>query len=134
MQAVAASTPPWLAWADVPSPRIRWWETFPQKKCWRRCEPATYHYLRSSRWTIYLKYRQNSAPDTPFPQRRIEGKLSLFRGSHFKMTYENIELGYHARIATITLNRPDKRNAISFDLIDDLRHALDEVEKSSALV
>ena len=50
------------------------------------------------------------------------------------MTYKNIELGYDARIATITLSRPDKRNAISFDLIDDLRRALDEVEKSSALV
>lgn len=33
-----------------------------------------------------------------------------------------------------TLNRPDKRNAISFDLIDDLLHALDEVAKSEAIV
>jgi methylglutaconyl-CoA hydratase len=50
------------------------------------------------------------------------------------MTYKNVQLSYDASIATITLNRPDKRNAISFDLIDDLRHALDEVEKSPALV
>ena len=34
--------------------------------------------------------------------------------------------------ATITLNRPDKRNAISYELIDDLIRALDEVDKSSA--
>jgi methylglutaconyl-CoA hydratase len=32
------------------------------------------------------------------------------------------------------LNRPDKRNAISFELIDDLLHALQQVETSDALV
>ncbi|MBI2678568.1 MAG: enoyl-CoA hydratase/isomerase family protein [Candidatus Koribacter versatilis] len=37
-------------------------------------------------------------------------------------------------IARITLNRPDKRNAVSFQLIADLLAALDEVEKSSAQV
>ena len=50
------------------------------------------------------------------------------------MNYKNIQLSYDARIATIALNRPDKRNAISFELIDELRSALDEVEKSPALV
>jgi methylglutaconyl-CoA hydratase len=37
-------------------------------------------------------------------------------------------------IARITLNRPDKRNAVSFQLIADLLAALDEIEKSSAQV
>jgi methylglutaconyl-CoA hydratase len=50
------------------------------------------------------------------------------------MNYRTIELAYDGGIATITLNRPDKRNAISFDLIDDLLNALDEVAKSDALV
>jgi methylglutaconyl-CoA hydratase len=50
------------------------------------------------------------------------------------MNYKNIQLSYDARIATVALNRPDKRNAISFELIDELRNALDEVEKSPALV
>ena len=50
------------------------------------------------------------------------------------MSYRTIELAYEGGIATITLNRPDKRNAISFDLIDDLLRALDEVAKSDALV
>ncbi|MFZ0954974.1 MAG: enoyl-CoA hydratase-related protein [Candidatus Sulfotelmatobacter sp.] len=50
------------------------------------------------------------------------------------MPYQTIQLAYDARVATITLNRPDKRNAISFELIDDLRRALDEVAKSAALV
>jgi methylglutaconyl-CoA hydratase len=50
------------------------------------------------------------------------------------MPYQTIQLAYDARVATITLNRPDKRNAISFELIDDLLGALDEVAKSEALV
>ena len=50
------------------------------------------------------------------------------------MDYKNIQLAYDGGVATLTLNRPDKRNAISFDLIDDLLRALDEVAKSSAIV
>src|SRR5579863_6328783 len=50
------------------------------------------------------------------------------------MTYNTIQLAYDAGIATITLNRSDKRNAISFELIDDLMRALEEVAKSEALV
>src|SRR5260370_31351627 len=37
-------------------------------------------------------------------------------------------------IDTITLNRPDKRNAISYELIDDLTAALQRVAASSAHV
>ncbi|HEV3307324.1 MAG TPA: enoyl-CoA hydratase-related protein [Candidatus Sulfotelmatobacter sp.] len=50
------------------------------------------------------------------------------------MNYKTIQLTYDAGVATIRLNRPDKRNAISFELIDDLLRALDEVENSDALV
>ena len=50
------------------------------------------------------------------------------------MNYTTIQLAYDSRVATITLNRPDKRNAISFELIDDLLRALKEVETSDALV
>jgi methylglutaconyl-CoA hydratase len=50
------------------------------------------------------------------------------------MNYKTIQLAYDSGVATITLNRPDKRNAISFELIDDLLHALKEVETSDALV
>jgi methylglutaconyl-CoA hydratase len=50
------------------------------------------------------------------------------------MTYRTIQLEYEGRVATITLNRPDKRNAISFELIDDLLAALGEVAKSDAVV
>src|ERR1700726_2696024 len=50
------------------------------------------------------------------------------------MGYKTIQLAYDAGVATITLNRPEKRNAISFELIDDLLRALDEVSKSEAIV
>jgi methylglutaconyl-CoA hydratase len=50
------------------------------------------------------------------------------------MSYKTIQLAYDGGVATITLNRPEKRNAISFDLIDDLVRALTEVAKSEALV
>ncbi len=50
------------------------------------------------------------------------------------MDYKTIHLAHDSRVATITLNRPDKRNAISYELIDELSTALDGVAKSSAQV
>ena len=50
------------------------------------------------------------------------------------MDFKTIQLAYDAGVATITLNRPDKRNAISFELIEDLQGALDEIAKSDAYV
>lgn len=50
------------------------------------------------------------------------------------MSYNTITLSYENRVALLTLNRPDKRNAISFELVDEVLAALAEVEKSDALV
>jgi methylglutaconyl-CoA hydratase len=50
------------------------------------------------------------------------------------MTYRTLELKIDAGLATVTLNRPDKRNAISYELIEELLAVLDEVAKSPALV
>ncbi len=50
------------------------------------------------------------------------------------MGFNTIQLAHHGSVATITLNRPDKRNAISYELIQDLLAALAEVAKSPALV
>ena len=50
------------------------------------------------------------------------------------MDYKTLHIANDSGIATITLNRPDKRNAISYELIDDLLAALDDVAKSAALV
>ena len=50
------------------------------------------------------------------------------------MNYNTILLGDEAAVATITLNRPDKRNAISFELVEELMACLDEIERSAAQV
>src|SRR5215831_20796460 len=50
------------------------------------------------------------------------------------MSYKTIQVRYDGKVATLTLNRPDKRNAISFELIDDLLRALEEIAKSDAIV
>lgn len=50
------------------------------------------------------------------------------------MEFETLKLAEDAGIATITLNRPEKRNALSFQLLEELTRALDEVEKSTAQV
>ena len=50
------------------------------------------------------------------------------------MEYKTIQRAIDSGVATITLNRPDKRNAISFALLEELLAALDEVERSSAQV
>jgi methylglutaconyl-CoA hydratase len=50
------------------------------------------------------------------------------------MTFSTIQLEIDSSTATITLSRPDKRNAISYKLIEELLAALDEVARSPALV
>src|SRR5258708_32984568 len=50
------------------------------------------------------------------------------------MPYINLQLAHEDALAVITLNRPDKRNALSYELIGELLAAFDEVAKSSALV
>ena len=50
------------------------------------------------------------------------------------MPYTTIELAHADGVATITLNRPDKRNAINYELIQELQAALTEVAESAALV
>ncbi len=46
--------------------------------------------------------------------------------------YATLTLAYDEPVATLTLNRPEKRNAISYELIEELHHALHEVQKSGS--
>lgn len=50
------------------------------------------------------------------------------------MSFETLEIAYGSGIAKITLNRPEKRNALSFQLLNELMLALDEAEKSDAQI
>src|SRR5690349_17118707 len=47
---------------------------------------------------------------------------------------KNLQLATDGPLATITFNRPDKRNALSFELLDEFMAALDEVERGAAQV
>ena len=49
-------------------------------------------------------------------------------------TYSTLTLAHEGPIAVVTLNRPEKRNAISYELIDDVLAALAEVEQSAAQI
>src|SRR5579864_6241234 len=50
------------------------------------------------------------------------------------MQFHTIQLAYDSGVSTITLNRPEKRNALSLQMLDELVSALDEIETSEALV
>ena len=50
------------------------------------------------------------------------------------MAYQTIKLEISSTLATTTLNRPEKLNAISTGMIDELLAALAEVEMSPARV
>jgi methylglutaconyl-CoA hydratase len=50
------------------------------------------------------------------------------------MKYQTVELVYDAGIVKITLNRPEKRNALSFQLLEELLTAFEEIEQSNAQV
>src|ERR1700735_4096395 len=48
------------------------------------------------------------------------------------MIYKTIQIAYDSGIATVTLNRPEKRNAVSFELVAELMKAMDDIEASPA--
>jgi methylglutaconyl-CoA hydratase len=50
------------------------------------------------------------------------------------VSYQTLTVAHESRVATITLNRPEKRNAVSFQLVEDLVGALKEVETSDSQV
>ena len=50
------------------------------------------------------------------------------------MNYQTLTLAEEGGIALVTFNRPAKRNAISYELIDELLAALKELENGSTRV
>jgi len=60
--------------------------------------------------------------------------LDSVQATGSRMNFQTLELRIDTGVATITLNRPDKRNAVSFALVGELLAALDEIEESNAQV
>src|ERR1017187_10914885 len=54
--------------------------------------------------------------------------------SQYPHQYATLTLACEGPIATLTLNRPEKRNAISYELIEELPPALHEVQRSEAYI
>ena len=50
------------------------------------------------------------------------------------MAYRNLRLALDARVATLTVNRPQARNALDTDTVEELHRALDEVRQAGATV
>src|SRR5437660_12750700 len=50
------------------------------------------------------------------------------------MQFQALQLESSAGVATVTLNRPEKRNALSIELLNELFAALDVIERSEAHV
>jgi methylglutaconyl-CoA hydratase len=50
------------------------------------------------------------------------------------MSYNTLKLNHEGEIAVITLARPEKRNAISVEMIDELLDALHKIDESAARV
>ena len=48
------------------------------------------------------------------------------------MAYTTLRLNFEDKVATLTLDRPEKSNAISPQMIQDLMAALDEIEQTGA--
>ncbi|HEX8765522.1 MAG TPA: enoyl-CoA hydratase-related protein, partial [Candidatus Acidoferrum sp.] len=50
------------------------------------------------------------------------------------MNFETLQFETTGQLSTITLNRPEKRNAISIHMIAELQAALDAIEKTHTRV
>src|SRR6266481_5176762 len=88
--------------------------------------------LRSARGRLTLPGGDAKATGLVMP-----GEGGAVKGLDFRsciMSHKTLQVAHDGAVATITLNRPDKRNAISYGLIEDLLAAFDEVAKSTALV
>src|SRR6266849_886137 len=83
-----------------------------------------------------MRTRQGNRRARECSRERTKTYDKKYRGGTEKrpMAFKTIKLEFEGEIATITLNRPKKRNAISTEMIEELPRALDEVEKGPTRV
>src|SRR3979490_163731 len=64
----------------------------------------------------------------------VQEELPAHASREMTAMYQTLLLDITGNVATITLNRPEKRNAISTQMMAELQTALDEIERSHARV
>ena len=64
----------------------------------------------------------------------VQEELLAHASREIAAMYQTLLLDISGSLATITLNRPEKRNAISTQMMAELQTALDEIERSHARV
>ena len=64
----------------------------------------------------------------------VGGDKITANAAQSSVPYRTLQLAYDSGIATVTLNRLEKRNAISYELIDELLAALEEVSGTGTQV
>src|SRR5260370_32580498 len=65
---------------------------------------------------------------------RVLGELPARASREVAAMYQTLLLEISGNVATITLNRPQKRSAISTPMMAELQTALDQIERSHARV
>jgi 1,4-dihydroxy-2-naphthoyl-CoA synthase len=83
------------------------------------------------------KWRENTQPKGCGYSRVEKTGPALLGADHGKgaqiMAFETIILKKEGRVATITLNRPEKLNAINQLMTEEIRAALDEVNRDDGI-
>src|SRR4030081_205166 len=105
----------------------RWHSSVSSRSAWRRCSSAGRDGSRRGRKrsTIWpgQKVRAPSGASNDQPQRGVGNSItSTGRG---RVTYQHILYEVNEKIATITLNRPDRMNAWTPIMERDVRHAME---------
>ena len=73
--------------------------------------------------------RTSSAQPTELPRSSVSYRMSPFRASAgFTESWDHFAFGVIDEVATVTFNRPEKLNALTFDVYADFRDLLSEVE------
>src|SRR4029077_9866974 len=127
-----ALTAPSPDWAAAPLPATRSSATSPPKQCSPRLPRA-----------VFPPALTPSPSPSPAPSpasfanftrtRRKRGRSSRAQKTR-PMPFHTLKLTLDGALASITLDRPEKRNAISTEMIEELLAALDEAEAGPARV
>src|SRR3546814_4901574 len=85
----------------------------------------------ATRWLPLRKARWQAAPKQFYPPEKSASVL--FPEGEKRMAWNTLIVDKKDGIATVTLNRPDRLNALNSALMTELGRALDELEADAAI-